>query len=419
MLSLMFLVLAGEPVLLDGISAVVGTVPVLHSDVLSFLTESGVEPAAARGMGPGDVLYDAALSELVDEKLLVEAARRSGLYPTSAEVGRSVEQFLDQRRGEFSGEAAFHQALAASGLTLAAYRELLQTTLAHRMAAENYVRTLGGSAGVFTSSDPAEYLLENTEALREHMGLVNLEWIYMPVLPGATAEAESLLASIRGRVESGLADFASMAMEYSQDATARTGGDLSWFGPGDMTPAFETRVAALSPGEITGPFVTPFGVHLVMLTDRSGDSLRASHILRLVPLEEADRERVENRAVALRDSLTAGGLSFSDAAARYSLDPETRRRGGSLGSVFLNAWDESLSGPLGMLSPGEISAPLPLERGGALALFRLSEDQTPDFSGYSRENLESAVSSFIWQSSLRRTLDSLRAEIPVFYPGDE
>lgn len=419
MLSLILLTLAGEPALLDGVSAVVGTVPILHSDVVALLSESGVEPAAARGMGPGEVLYDAALAELVDEKLLVEAARRNGLYPTAAEISQSVERFLAQRREEYASEAAFQQALAGTGLSVATYRELLQTTIAHRIAAENFARTVGGSAGASMPSDPAGYLMENMEAFREEMGVVNLEWIYLPVLPGATAEAESLLAGVRGRVESGQADFESMAMEYSQDATARTGGDLNWFSPGDMTPAFEARIADLSPGEMAGPFVTPFGVHLVMMTDRSGDSLRASHILRLVPLEDLDRERVKTLAGALRDSLTTGGISFVQAAARYSLDPETRYRGGELGTVFLSAWDESLSGPVERLSPGEITEPLPMEGGSALAIFRLSEDQTPDFSGYSRDDLESAVSSYIWQSSFRQTLDSLRAEIPVFYPGVE
>jgi len=210
-----------------------------------------------------------------------------------------------------------------------------------------------------------------------------------------------------------------MAMEYSQDATARAGGDLDWFDPGDMTPAFEARVTDLQAGEMAGPFVTPFGVHLVMLTERDGDRLRASHILRLVPVEPLDVQTVLDEAQAIRASVASGEVSFSDAAAEFSLDPSTRYGGGSLGTVFLAGWDASLAEMVSGLSPGELSAPVQIERGSAVAVFRLAPDQTPDFSGFPPEDLESVVSSFLWQRAFNETIDSLEAEIPVFYPGLE
>ncbi len=422
LLSVLFLSItavapAGTPV--DGIVAVVGSVPILHSDVVSLLLESGVSPDEARGLYHGDPLYDAALAELVQEKLLVEAAQREGLYPTPSQVNERVELFLVERRAEFPTETAFQQALSASGLTLATYREVLAGTMEHRMAAENYARGISGTAGLTLPSDPAGYLSENIEAFREIMGLVNLEWIYLPVIPGNTVEAELLLTQVRGRIERGETTFDVMAMEYSQDATARVGGDLDWFDPGDMTPAFEARVTDLQAGEMAGPFVTPFGVHLVMLTERDGERLRASHILRLVPVEPHDVQRVLDTAEAIRASVTNGEVLFSEAATEHSLDPTTRFEGGSLGTVFLAGWDASLAEMVSVLSPGEVSAPVQIERGAAVALFRLTPDQTPDLSGFSPEDLESVVSSFLWQRAFNETVDSLETEIPVFYPGME
>jgi len=408
---------AGAPV--DGIAAVVGAVPILHSDVVSLLQESGIAPEVARGMFHGDTLYDAALAELIQEKLLVEAARREGLYPTPAQVNERVELFLAERRTEFPTETAFQQALSATGLTLATYRQVLAGTIEHRLAAENYARRISGAAGLTLPSDPAAFLSENVEAFREIMGLANLEWIYLPVIPGNTSEAELLLTQVRNRIERGETTFDVMAMEYSQDATARAGGDLDWFDPGDMTPAFEARVTDLQAGEMAGPFVTPFGVHLVMLTERDGDRLRASHILRLVPVEPLDVQTVLDTAQAIRASVASGEVSFSDAAAEFSLDPSTRYGGGSLGTVFLAGWDASLAEMVSGLSPGELSAPVQIERGSAVAIFRLTPDQVPDFSGFSPEDLESVVSSFLWQRAFNETVDSLEAEIPVFYPGLE
>lgn len=407
----------GAPV--DAIVAVVGSVPVLHSDVVSLLQESGIPAEEAMAMFNGDTLYDSALEELIQEKLLVEAARREGLYPTASQINERVELFLAERRAEFPTETAFQQALSASGLTLANYRQVLAGTIEHRLAAENYARRIGGAAGLSLPADPAGYLADNVEAFREIMGLANLEWIYLPVNPGNTGEAELLLTQVRERIERGETTFDVMAMEYSQDATARLGGDLDWFEPGDMTPAFEARVAGLQPGEMAGPFVTPFGVHLVMLSERDGDRLRASHILRLVPVGQDDVQRVLDEARAIRESVAGGGLPFADAAAEYSLDPATRANGGNLGTVFLAGWDASLAEMVSSLSPGELSAPVQIERGAAVAIFRLTPDQTPDFSEFTPEDLESVVSSFLWQRAFNETIDSLETEIPVFYPGTE
>lgn len=416
-LSIAAVMPAGAP--FDGVAAVVGSVPILHSDVVNLLQESGIAPGEARRLYHGDPLYDAALAELVQEKLLVEAARREGLYPTAAQVNERVELFLVERRAEFPTETAFQQALSASGLTIATYREMLAGTISHRMAAEAYARRISASARLILPSDPAVYLQENIETVREIMGLANIEWIYLPVNPGNTGEAELLLTQVRGRIESGETTFEAMAMEYSQDATARVGGDLDWFNPGDMTPAFEARMTDLQAGDMAGPFVTPFGVHLVMLTERDGDRLRASHILRLVPVEPHDVQRVLDNAEAIRESVMNGGILFSEAAAEYSLDPETRFRGGNLGTVFLAGWDAGLSEKVFALSPGELSDPVQIERGSAVAVFRLSPDQTPDFSGFSTEDLGSVVSSFLWQQAFNETLDSLKADIPVFHPGME
>jgi hypothetical protein len=52
-----------------------------------------------------------------------------------------------------------------------------------------------------------------------------------------------------------------------------------------------------------------------------------------------------------------------------------------------------------------------------LAILRLSEDQTPDFSGYTQEDLLDLWGAYNWQKAYRETTDSLRNEIPVFYPG--
>jgi len=76
------------------------------------------------------------------------------------------------------------------------------------------------------------------------------------------------LADFKKRVEAGQADFAQLAREHSQDASARNGGDLGWAGPGLYVPEFEDAMNALAPGKIADPIVSRFGVHLIQLLER-------------------------------------------------------------------------------------------------------------------------------------------------------
>ncbi|HQQ69436.1 MAG TPA: peptidylprolyl isomerase [Alicycliphilus sp.] len=81
-------------------------------------------------------------------------------------------------------------------------------------------------------------------------------------------QAAERLEDLRQRVLRGQADFAALAREYSQDGSAKSGGDLGWAGPGRYVPEFEQALDALRPGEISQPVVSRFGVHLIELLER-------------------------------------------------------------------------------------------------------------------------------------------------------
>ena len=81
-------------------------------------------------------------------------------------------------------------------------------------------------------------------------------------------QAAERLEELRQRVLRGQADFAALAREYSQDGSAKSGGDLGWAGPGRYVPEFEQALNALRPGEVSQPVVSRFGVHLIELLER-------------------------------------------------------------------------------------------------------------------------------------------------------
>ncbi len=81
-------------------------------------------------------------------------------------------------------------------------------------------------------------------------------------------DASLRLQSLRERIEDG-ESFDELAEEYSEDTgSAARGGDLGWTRPGQLVPEFQGAMDALDEGEISMPFATPFGWHIVQVTDR-------------------------------------------------------------------------------------------------------------------------------------------------------
>ena len=82
------------------------------------------------------------------------------------------------------------------------------------------------------------------------------------------AAAVEKLAGFKKRIASGQADFAALARENSQDASAKAGGDLGWAPAGAFVPEFDKVMDALAPNQISDPLVSRFGVHLVQVLER-------------------------------------------------------------------------------------------------------------------------------------------------------
>ena len=79
-------------------------------------------------------------------------------------------------------------------------------------------------------------------------------------------ETEEEALAAKARIDAG-EDFATVAKEVSTGPTGPNGGNLGWFGAGQMVPEFEEAVKAMSPGEVSEPVKTQFGWHVVTLLE--------------------------------------------------------------------------------------------------------------------------------------------------------
>jgi peptidyl-prolyl cis-trans isomerase C len=80
-------------------------------------------------------------------------------------------------------------------------------------------------------------------------------------------DSEEKAKALKAEIDGGK-DFAEVAKANSSDGSAAAGGELGWFGAGQMVPEFETAVAALEVGEVSEPVQSQFGWHLIKLTEK-------------------------------------------------------------------------------------------------------------------------------------------------------
>ena len=121
-------------------------------------------------------------------------------------------------------------------------------------------------------------------------------------------------------------DFATLAKEYSQDqGTASKGGDLGWFGKGEMVKPFEDVAFALNKGEVSEPVNTPFGWHLIKVYNKKEEKkepkVLASHILIKITPSDETIELIKAQADDFADQVKK--KDFAKMAAEESLKVES------------------------------------------------------------------------------------------------
>ena len=85
-------------------------------------------------------------------------------------------------------------------------------------------------------------------------------------------DAMTRMISIKERLDNG-EKFEDLARQYSDDGSAKSGGDLGWVNPGDTVPEFEKTMNALAPGEISNIIKTQFGLHILQVIDRRNQDM--------------------------------------------------------------------------------------------------------------------------------------------------
>ncbi len=142
------------------------------------------------------------------------------------------------------------------------------------------------------------------------------------------ASARLKLMGLREQILKG-ADFGELAKKNSEDPSAQYNrGEMGYVGRGAMVPSFEAMAFKLKEGEISMPFESPFGYHVMQLIDRRGNEYNSRHILLSAVPSSEDIERAKNYLDSLREKIVKGEGKFEQIAIEVSDDDATKSRGG-------------------------------------------------------------------------------------------
>jgi parvulin-like peptidyl-prolyl isomerase len=291
------------------------------------------------------------MDAMIDEALLRQLADEQGVSVTDEEIQLDIEQqFNYDRNAEPAPTPDPAQPItdtlpADSGITDEEFQEqynaFLEGLAVTDSLTENEFRSWIGTSLLrekLLEAAPLEFDTTQEQANIQQI-LVRIE-PETPPAEEADAEALAQIEQIRARIEAGEA-FADVAMEVSQDTgSGANGGDLGWFGRGQMVSEFEEAAFSLEVGELSQPIKTDFGYHLILVDEVNTDEeqVKARHILIRPDVTPSEAAVAAAEAAALltiqdaRDRIE-GGESFADVAKEVSQDAATAESGGDLGWV--------------------------------------------------------------------------------------
>jgi peptidyl-prolyl cis-trans isomerase C len=238
-------------------------------DIQKWEVETALKQAEGNAGGPvpaekRDAVLRSILDELVTYHLLAQEAHNRKMDVSDTDVDAEM---LRIRQG-FPTEDAYKQALLLQGVTVDQLRDVTRRALQARKLVDAEVTT----KITVQDADVDAFYKQNIDRFKQG-DTVHVSHIYLAVPPDAPpaeknqkrAAASEILKQLRGG-----ADFAKVARENSSDATAANGGDLGFFGKGDMPPDFEKVAFALKPGTMSGVVELQTGLHIIKVHERRG-----------------------------------------------------------------------------------------------------------------------------------------------------
>ncbi|UYW01424.1 peptidylprolyl isomerase [Flavobacterium agricola] len=310
---------------IDGVIGVVGDYVILDSDIDKTFLE-----LSAQNIPTKDISRCELLGKLLEEKVFAHQAIQDSIIVTDAEISSIVDQqiaAMTDQIGSVQKIVDFYKKKDLDDLKAALSEIIKDGKLADEMRRKiiDEVEVNPEEVRQFFASIPKDSL--------PYFGaeIEIAQIVFKPIISqDAKNDVINRLKEIRQEVLDG-SSFFTKAVLYTEDPGSKaTGGYYKMNRKTPFVKEFKDVAFSLKEGEISQPFETEFGYHIIYLEKIKGQDLELRHIL-LSPKVSASAElEARERAEKVRNEIIAGDITFADAAKKYSDEKETKNSGGNL-----------------------------------------------------------------------------------------
>ena len=347
---------------LDGVASVVGDYVILDSDIDKTFSEM-----ESQGIPTKNVTKCELLGKLMEDKLYAHHAIQDSLEVSDTEIYSYVDQSIEY----------FTEQLGSLDKVLEFYNKKDELSFRNELYQLNKIQKL---SQLMQSKivDDVEVTPEEVKLFYESIPVVDLpifgtelEISQIVIEPNVSEEEKNrvidMLNSFKNDVEEKGLSFASKAILYSQDPGSRANGGkytLHRKRP-RMVKEFRDVAFSLEEGEISSPFKSEFGWHILTVEKIRGQQVDVRHILITPNIDESKLGESKKLLDTIRKRILDNEIEFKEAAFNFSFERETRNNGGKLINPItgdtrfeLTKMDPKLYNQVKNLDEGEISLPL-------------------------------------------------------------
>lgn len=414
---------------IDKVVATVGGELVLLSEV----EEQRALMASQQSNLPDDVRCNI-MDQIMANKLLLNQSKLDSILVTDEEVEVQLDARIERILGFMNNDVGQFEEYYGQSINevKAQFREDLKSQL--------LVERMRGDIMASVTVTPSEVKTFFASIPNDSLPYFNSEVeigeiVYKPKINKEERNnAVSLLEELRERIVEEGEDFAELAGKYSDDGSARSGGDLGWAQRGRYVPEFEAAAFRLEKDEISPVIESQFGFHIIQMMERRGNSIRVRHILIKPEITDADLDLAEERLDSIRHLVIDDSVSFSFAVKRFgnedqqSYNNDGRMVNPATGNTFfeIGDLDPDIYFTVDTMEVGGLSEPFMFRDPTGERYFRIVQlqsrsnphkaDLTKDYSKIQKAAIEAKKSEFI-SDWIRDKVGSTYIDIDAMYGG--
>ncbi|WP_293871628.1 peptidylprolyl isomerase [Flavobacterium sp.] len=345
---------------IDGIIATVGSYIILDSDIDKSYLE-----LSSQGNSIKDITRCQMLGKLLEDKLYAHQAVQDSIIVKDAEVKEKLNEqvtYIVEQLGSMEKAVQYFKKNTEEEFR----SELFDIIKMNKLTAEMQKKVI--DAVEITPEETRNFFKAIPQSDLPVFG-AEMEVAQIVVTPKITEEEKmrviARLKEIKAEVLSG-ASFKTRAVIYSDDkGSSSSGGFYKINRKTQFVKEFKDVAFSLGEGEISEPFETEYGYHIIMVEKIKGQEVELRHILMMPKVSEQALKDAKEKITLIKKRIENGEITFADAARTLSDEKETRANGGALINpktqdthFELTKMDPSLYSEVSNLKDNAISTPI-------------------------------------------------------------